>query len=172
MINLMKAAELFVKCLEAEGVTYIFGLPGEENLDLLEALRKSSIKFVVTRHEQGAGFMAATFGRLTGQPGVALATLGPGALNFTTAAAYANLGGMPVIFITGQKALKNNLQRLFQMVDATAVFRPITKLAKQITDANSIPELVRHAFQIAAAERPGAVLLELPEDVASEEVDI
>src|SRR3984957_17315410 len=113
----MNAAELMVKALEAEGVQYIFGIPGEENLDLLEAIRKSSIKLVVTRHEQAAVFMAATFGRLTGKAGVALSTLGPGATNLVTAAAYAQLGAMPMLMITGQKPIRTHKQGMFQLVD-------------------------------------------------------
>ena len=106
----MKASELFVKALESEGVEYIFGIPGEENLDLLDALSRSSIRLVVVRHEQAAGFMAATYGRLTGRAGVCLATLGPGATNLVTAAAYANLGAMPMVMITGQKPIKTSKQ--------------------------------------------------------------
>ena len=113
----MKASDLFVKALENEGVAYIFAVPGEENLDLLESLRTSKIKLIVTRHEQAAGFMAATVGRLTGKPGVCLSTLGPGATNFVTAAAYAQLGGMPILMITGQKPIKSSKQGHFQIID-------------------------------------------------------
>lgn len=167
----MKVAELFVKCLEREGVSFVFALPGEENLALLEALRTSSIKVIVTRHEQAAGFMAATIGRLTGKPGVCLSTLGPGATNFVTAAAYAQLGGMPMLMITGQKPVKRAKQGHFQIVDTVQIFRPVTKFSKQIVSSENIPALVREAFELAEAERPGAVHLELPEDVADEEVD-
>src|SRR3990167_7490787 len=125
----MKASDLLVKTLENEGVEYIFGLPGEENLDFVEALRTSKIKLIVTRHEQAAAFMAATYGRLTGKPGLCLSTLGPGALNLVNGVAYAQLGGMPLIALTGQKALLDNWQAKFQMVDIVNVMRPITKLA-------------------------------------------
>ncbi len=167
----MKASDLFVKCLENEGVEYIFGIPGEENLDLLESLCHSSIKFILTRHEQGAGFMAATYGRLTGKTGVCLATLGPGATNFVTCASYALLGGMPVLFITGQKPIKKSKQGRFQIIDVVQMMKPITKFSKQIVDANNIPHLVRDCFRLAEAEKPGAVHLELPEDIAAEMTD-
>ena len=167
----MKASDLFVKALENEGVRYIFGVPGEENLDLLESLRNSSIELIVTRHEQAAGFMAATFGRLTGKPGVALSTLGPGATNFVTAAAYANLGGMPILMITGQKPVKTSKQGHFQIVNTVEMFRPITKYTKQIVGASSIPFVVHEAFRTAAEERPGAAHIELPEDIAGEETE-
>lgn len=167
----MKASDLLVKCLEAEGVEYIFGIPGEENLDFLESLRTSSIKLIVTRHEQAAAFMAATYGRLTGKAGVALSTLGPGATNFTTAVAYAQLGGMPLLIITGQKPIKKSKQGRFQIINAVQMMKPITKFAKQISHGNTIPALVREAFRRAEEERPGAVHLELPEDIAAEETD-
>ncbi|WP_447969619.1 acetolactate synthase large subunit [Nitrospira sp. M1] len=165
----MKASDLLVQSLEAEGVEYIFALPGEENLDFLESLRSSSIKLVLTRHEQGAAFMAATYGRLTGKAGVCLATLGPGATNLTTPAAFANLGGMPLVMITGQKPIKQSKQGQFQIVDIVSLFAPICKMTKQIVHGNTIPALVREAFRLAEEERPGAVLLELPEDIAAEE---
>ena len=168
----MKASDLFVKALENEGVEYIFGIPGEENLDLLESLRTSSkIKLILTRHEQGAGFMAATYGRITGKAGVCLATLGPGATNFSTPAAYAHLGGFPLIMLTGQKPINKSKQGQFQIVDIVQLFDPVCKMSKQIVSGNLIPSLVREAFRIAEEERPGAVLLELPEDVAAEETD-
>lgn len=165
----MKASDLFVKALENEGVEYIFGIPGEENLDLLESLSKSSIKLILTRHEQGAGFMAATYGRLTGKPGVCLATLGPGATNLVTPAAYAQLGAMPMMMITGQKPIKKNKQASFQIIDVIDMMRPITKFTKQIVDSNMIASHIREAFRLATDERPGAVHLELPEDIAQEE---
>src|SRR5437588_7772718 len=165
----MKASDLFVKALEAENVQYVFGIPGEENLDLLESLRTSSIKLVLTRHEQAAGFMAATYGRLTGRAGVCLTTLGPGALNLTTSAAYAHLGAMPMVMITGQKAIRSSRQARFQIVDIVATMRPLTKMATQIVTAQSIPTLVRDAFRVAQQERPGPVHLELPEDIAADE---
>ncbi len=164
----MKASDLFVKALEKEGVKYIFGIPGEENLDFLNSLRNSKIKLILTRHEQGAGFMAATHGRLTGKVGVCLATLGPGATNFVTAAAYAQLGAMPIMMITGQKPIRKSKQGQFQIVDVVNMMRPLTKFTKQIVDANNIPSLVRESIRISEEERPGAVHLELPEDVAAE----
>lgn len=166
----MKASDLFVKALENEGVEYIFGIPGEENLDLLDSLRNSSIKFVLTRHEQAAAFMAATYGRLTGKAGVCLATLGPGATNLVTAIAYAQLGAMPMVIITGQKPIKAGLQGKFQILDIVRMMEPLTKDSDQIVYGRQIPALVRGAFRIAEEERPGAVHLELPEDIAEEEV--
>ena len=165
----MKASDLLVAALEAEGVEYIFAVPGEENLDLLESLRTSSIRLIVTRHEQGAGFMAATYGRLTGKAGVCLATLGPGATNLTTPAAYAALGAFPLVMITGQKPIKVSKQAQFQIVDVVSLFTPLCKMAKQIVNGERIPSLVREGFRRAQEERPGAVLLELPEDIAEEE---
>ncbi|ACY17775.1 acetolactate synthase large subunit [Haliangium ochraceum] len=164
----MKASDLFVKALEAEGVEYVFGVPGEENLDFLASLQNSSIKLVLTRHEQGAGFMAATYGRLTGKPGVCLSTLGPGATNLVTAAAYAQLGGLPMFMLTGQKPIKTSKQAQFQIVDVVDMMRPLTKYTRQIVSADSIPSRVREAFRLAQEERPGAVHLELPEDIAAE----
>lgn len=166
----MKASDLFVKALENEGVEYIFGVPGEENLDFVESLKDSSIKLMVTRHEQAAGFMAATYGRLTGKPGVCLSTLGPGATNFVTAAAYATLGGMPMLMITGQKPILSSKQGQFQIVDIVNLMKPVTKYATQIVSASTIPARVREAFRVSMAERPGAVHLELPEDIAALEV--
>jgi acetolactate synthase-1/2/3 large subunit len=167
----MKASDLFVKALENEGVEYVFGIPGEENLDFLNSLKGSKIKLILTRHEQGAGFMAATVGRLTGKPGVCLSTLGPGATNLVTPAAYANLGAMPMLMITGQKPIKKSKQGRFQIIDTVDMMRPITKYSKQIVNGNSIPSMTREAFRIAQEERPGAVHLELPEDIAAEECE-
>ena len=164
-----KGSDLLVAALENEGVTCIFAIPGEENLDVLESLRHSKIRLILTRHEQAAGFMAATYGRLTGRAGVCLTTLGPGALNLTTAAAYAHLGAMPMVMITGQKAIRSSRQAKFQIVDIVATMRPLTKMATQIVSAQSIPTLVRDAFRVAQQERPGPVHLELPEDVAAEQ---
>jgi acetolactate synthase-1/2/3 large subunit len=166
----MKASDLFVKALENEGVKRIFAVPGEENLDVVESLRRSTIELVLTRHEQSAAFMAATHGRLTGQPGVCMATLGPGALNLVTGAAYAHLGAMPMVLITGQKAIMTARQARFQIVDIVATMKPLTKASRQIVSAASIPTVVRDAFRVAAEERPGPVHLELPEDVAAEQV--
>lgn len=166
-----KASDLLVQALENEGVEYIFGIPGEENLDMLNSLKDSKIKLVLTRHEQGAGFMAATYGRLTGNPGVCLSTLGPGATNFVTPAAYAQLGAMPMMMITGQKPIKKSKQGRFQIVDIVGMMQPLTKFTRQIVSGNNIPSLVRESFRQAMEERPGAVHLELPEDVAAEEAD-
>jgi acetolactate synthase-1/2/3 large subunit len=165
----MKASDLFVRALEAEGVEYIFGIPGEENLDMLNSLKDSRIKLILTRHEQAAGFMAATYGRLTGKPGVCLSTLGPGATNFVTAAAYANLGGMPMCMITGQKPVKSSKQGHFQIVDIVDMMKPLTKFTRQIVSGDNIPSRVREAFRLSVEERPGAVHLEFPEDIAAEE---
>ncbi len=165
---MVKGSDLLVAALENEGVDRIFGVPGEENLDVVDSLRHSSIRLVLTRHEQAAAFMAATHGRLTGRPGVCLTTLGPGALNLTTGAAYANLGAMPMVMITGQKGILSSRQARFQIVDVVGAFRPLTKLSRQIVSPGSIPTLVRDAFHLAMEERPGPVLLELPEDIAGE----
>lgn len=167
----MKASDVFISAIEKEGVKYIFGVPGEENIQLLESIRKSSIKFIVTRHEQVAGFMAATVGRLTGTPGVCLSTLGPGATNFMTAIAYAQLGGMPALFITGQKPIKSSKQGHFQIINTVEMMRPLTKYSKQVTHAQQIPAMIREAFKKSMEERPGAVHIELPEDIASDEID-
>jgi len=163
-----KASDLFVECLEREGVEYVFGLPGEESLDLLESIRKSSIKFVVTRHEQAAAFMAATCGRLTGIAGVVLSTLGPGATNLVTGVAYAQLGGMPLVVVTGQKPVRKSKQGQFQIINVVQMMQPITKISRQIVSPDLIPSVVRDSFRRAEEERPGAVHLELPEDIASE----
>ena len=167
-----KASDLFIQCLEQEGVEYIFGVPGEENLDFLDSLSRSTkIKLILTRHEQGAGFMAATYGRHTGKTGVCLATLGPGATNFVTAAAYAQLGGMPMLMITGQKPIKKSKQGRFQILDVVAMMGPITKYTYQMASADNIPSRVREAIRLAEEEKPGAVHLELPEDIADEQTD-
>ncbi|MED5389689.1 MAG: acetolactate synthase large subunit [Pseudomonadota bacterium] len=164
----MKASDLFVRALEAEGVEHVFAIPGEENLDLLESLRGSKIKLVITRHEQAAGFMASTYGRLTGKAGVCMSTLGPGATNFVTAAAYAQLGAMPMVMITGQKPIKTSKQGQFQIIDVVDMMRPLTKFTKQVVSGDSIPTRIREAFRLAQEERPGATHLELPEDIARE----
>jgi acetolactate synthase-1/2/3 large subunit len=166
-----KAADVVVQCLENEGVEFVFGIPGEENLDLLESLRKSKIKLVLTRHEQSAGFMAATYGRLTGKTGVSLSTLGPGATNLVTAGAYAYLGGMPMLMITGQKPIKKSKQGRFQILDVVGMMQPLTKYTHQLASADNIPSRVREAFRLAEEEKPGAVHLELPEDIAAEQTD-
>ena len=166
-----KGSDLLVAALENEGVDRIFGVPGEENLDVVESLRKSSIQLILTRHEQAAAFMAATYGRLAGKPGVCITTLGPGALNLTTGAAYALLGAMPMVMLTGQKGIMSSRQAKFQIVDVVGTFKPLTKLSLQIVSTSTIPTLVRDAFRIATQERPGPVLLELPEDIAGEETE-
>lgn len=171
-IVMPKASDLFVAALENEGVDRIFALPGEENLDFVESLRTSKIELVLVRHEQAAAFMAATYGRLTGKPGVCLTTLGPGALNLTTGAAYALLGAMPMIMITGQKGILSSRQARFQVVDMIATMKPLTKLARQIISPKMIPTVVREAFRVAAEERPGPVHLELPEDIAGAECEM
>ena len=168
----MKASDLFIKCLEEEGVEYVFGVPGEENLDFLDSLSRSeSIKLILTRHEQGAGFMAATYGRHTGKTGVCLATLGPGATNLVTAAAYANLGGMPILMVTGQKPIKSSKQGRFQILDVVDMMRPITKYTHQLASSDNIPSRVREAFRLAEEEKPGATHIEFPEDIADEQTD-
>jgi len=148
----MKASDLFVKVLEEENVEYIFGIPGEENLDFLDSLRKTKIKFIITRNEQTAVFMAANYGRFTGKPGVALSTLGPGATNLMTGVGYAQLNGIPVILITGQKPIKKSKQGEFQVIDVVSMMRPLTKMAKQIVSADRIPSLLRQAFKSAIAK--------------------
>ena len=168
----MKASDLFVKCLEEEGVEYIFGIPGEENLDLLDSLRNSSIKLILTRHEQAAGFMAATYGRLTGRSGVCMSTLGPGATNLVTAAAYAQLAAMPLVMITGQKPVTHSKQGKFQILDVVEMMLPITKFTHQIVSGSNIPTRIREAFRITQEERPGAAHLELPEDIAAEDTEV
>jgi acetolactate synthase I/II/III large subunit len=170
-VSKVKASDLLVDALENEGIEYIFGIPGEENLDLLESLRESKIKLVITRHEQAAGFMAATVGRLTGKLGVCLSTLGPGATNFVTAAAYAQLGAMPMMMITGQKPIKKSKQARFQIIDVVGMMDPVTKYARQVVHGANIPSAVREAVRLAEEERPGAVHLEIPEDIAAEIVE-
>jgi acetolactate synthase-1/2/3 large subunit len=167
----VKASDLFVRQLEEEGVEYIFGLPGEENLDFLESLRTSKIRLIITRHEQTAAFMAATYGRLTGKAGVCFSTLGPGATNLVTGVAHAQLIGAPFVSISGQKSVRSNWQARFQLIDVVSLMRPITKNSESIVDPGNIPTIVRNAFKLAQAERPGAVHIELPEDVAASETD-
>ncbi|MBI3607974.1 MAG: acetolactate synthase large subunit, partial [Nitrospirae bacterium] len=164
----MTAAELFVKCLEAEGVEVIFGLPGEENLDLLDALSRSPIRFVTVRHEQGAAFMADVYGRLTGRAGVCLATLGPGATNLATGIGDANLDHAPLVAITGQAGLERVHKESHQYVNIVEAFAPLTKWNARVQRASAVAEIVHHAFRTAQAEKPGACHIELPEDVAGE----
>ena len=167
----MKASDLLVRQLEEEGVEYVFGLPGEENLSFLESLRTSRIKVQITRHEQAAAFQAATYGRLTKKAGVCFSTLGPGATNLVTGIAHAQLIGAPLVAITGQKALRDNWQARFQLIDVVSLMRPITKHSTSIADPSTIPTVVRNAFKLAQAERPGAVHIELPADVAQSATD-
>ncbi len=161
-----KASDLFVRCLEAEGVTQIFGVPGEENADLMMSLMDSPIEFVLCRHEQAAAFMADVYGRLTGKPGVCLATLGPGATNLVTGIADANMDRAPLVAIIGQASTRRLHKESHQNMDAIAMFAPITKWAQSISSAETIPEVLRKAFKLAATEKPGACVIELPEDVA------
>ncbi len=168
----MKTSDLLVRCLEAEGVRWVFAVPGEENIDLLESIRTSEVELVVVRHEQAAGFMAATVGRLTGRPGVALATLGPGATNLVTAAAYAGLGGMPMVLLTGQKPIRESKQGAFQILDVVGMMRPLSKFTHQVVSGSYLPSRVREAFRLAAEERPGTAHLELPEDVLRDDAAV
>jgi acetolactate synthase-1/2/3 large subunit len=167
----MKASELFVEQLKEEGVTCLFGLPGEENLPLLEAVRKANLQVFITRHEQAAAFMAATCGRLTGKAGVCFSTLGPGATNLVTGIVHSQLIGAPLVSISAQKPRKENRQGKFQLVDVVGLMKPVTKKTFSIFDPSTIPTVIREAFKTAEAERPGAVHIELPEDVAEEETN-
>ncbi|HAQ06842.1 MAG TPA: acetolactate synthase large subunit, partial [Bacillus bacterium] len=167
----MKAAELLIKCLEHEGVEYIFGVPGEENLDIMDALLDSSIEFIVTRHETNAAFMAGTYGRLTGKPGVCLATLGPGATNLLTGVANSNMDHSPVIAITGQAGLDRQHKISHQYYDLVSMFEPVTKWNTQVKKAEIIPEVIRKAYDVAQGEKPGATHIDLPEDIAAMEVE-
>ncbi len=167
----MKVSDLFVKCLENEGVKYVFGVPGEENEDILFSLEQSSIRFIPTRHEQGAAFMADVWGRLTGRAGVCLATLGPGATNLITGVADASLDKSPLVAITGQAGLNRIAKESHQYLDIINMFRPITKWNAAVSSPEVVPELVRKAFKVAESEKPGATHIELSEDVAKMEVD-
>lgn len=167
----MNTAELLIQCLENEGVQYIFGLPGEENLHVLEAIKKSKIQFITVRHEQGAAFMADVYGRLTGRAGVCLSTLGPGATNLMTGVADANLDRAPLIAITGQVGTDRMHIESHQYLDLVAMFTPVTKWTTQIVRPNTTAEVVRRAFKIAQTEKPGAVHIDLPEDVAAMPAD-
>lgn len=164
----MKASDLFIKVLEQKWVTVIYWVPGEENLDLLNSLKDSKIKLILTRNEQTAVFMAATYGRLTGKTGVALATLWPWATNMMTGVAYAQLWGMPVMVITGQKPQNKSKQGQFQIIDVVSMMKPVTKYATSIANGVRIPYILENAFRIAEEEKPGAVCIELPEDIAAE----
>ena len=167
----MKAAELFVKCLENEGVEYIFGVPGEENLDLMDALLDSSIQFVTCRHEQGAAFMADVYGRLTGRAGVCLATLGPGATNLITGVADANMDHAPLVAIAGQASTSRLHKESHQVLDLELMFQPITKYSSRLLTPNIIPEVVRKAFKLAQTEKTGATFIEFPENIAKMLID-
>ncbi len=162
----MKAAELFIKCLENEGVEYIFGIPGEENLDVMDALLNSKIQFITCRHEQGAAFMADVYGRLTGRAGVCMATLGPGATNLITGVADANMDHAPVVAIAGQAPTYRLHKESHQVLDLNKIFQPITKYSSQILEAETIPEVVRKAFKLSQAEKSGATFIEFPENIA------
>ena len=163
----MKASDLFVQCLEQEGVEYIFGVPGEENADFMISLEKSkTIKFILCRHEQGAAFMAEAYGRLTGHVAGCLGTLGPGATNLTTGVADGNMDRAPMLVLTGQGASTRLHKESHQVMDVVAMYRPITKWAQQVHHPDNIPEIVRKAVRTAKVEKPGAALIELPEDVA------
>ena len=162
----MKAAELFIRCLENEGVEYIFGIPGEENIDVMDALLDSSIKFITVRHEQGAAFMADMYGRLTGKAGVCLGTLGPGATNLVTGFADANMDRAPIIGIAGQGATTRMHKESHQILDLVNLFEPISKYSTEIIHADIIPEVVRKAFKDAQAEKPGGAFISFPENIA------
>ena len=168
----IKASDLLIKCLETEGVKYIFGIPGEENADFMMSLLDSKIKFILTRHEQGAAFMADVYGRLTGKVGVCLSTLGPGATNLTTGVANANMDRSRLLSITGQKNSHLLHKESHQNMNVVHMFEPITKWSWSIRNARNIPEIVRRAFKIAMAEKPGAVHIELPQDIAKRESSI
>lgn len=166
----MRCAELFVQCLENEGVEYIFGIPGEENLDVMDALLGSNIKFITTRHEQGAAFMADVYGRLTGKPGVCLATLGPGATNLITGVADANMDRAPIIAIAGQGSTHRLHKESHQILDLVNLFEPISKYSVQIREPEIVPEVVRKAFKVAKAEKPGCSFIDFPENIAGEDL--
>ncbi|HFD79481.1 MAG TPA: acetolactate synthase large subunit [Gammaproteobacteria bacterium] len=162
----MNAAQLFIQCLENEGVEYIFGVPGEENLDIMDALLDSRIQFITTRHEQGAAFMADVYGRLTGRAGVCLSTLGPGATNLVTGVADANMDHAPVVAIAGQAGTNRLHKESHQVLDLELIFQPVCKYVSRVLSPDVIPEVVRKAFKIAQSEKTGASFIELPEDVA------
>lgn len=166
----MIASELFVQCLENEGIEYIFGIPGEENIAVMDALLGSKIRFVTTRHEQGAAFMADVYGRLTGRAGVCLATLGPGATNLITGVADANMDYAPIVALAGQGATTRMHKESHQVLDLVNLFKPITKYSTEVLEPEVIPEIVRKAFKVAQAEKPGGSFISLPENIASMEV--
>src|SRR6056297_495694 len=161
----MKASDLLVRCLEAEGIEYVFGVPGEENADFMLSLEKSdSIRFILCRHEQGAAFMAEVYGRLTGTPAACLSTLGPGATNLITGVADANMDRAPMLVLTCQGSTKRLHKESHQIMDVVKMFEPVTKWAETVIHADTIPEIIRKAVRVARTEKPGAVLIELPED--------
>ena len=166
----MNTAQVLVKCLESEGVQYIFGIPGEENLEIIEALRDSPIQFITVRHEQGAAFMADVYGRLTGRAGVCLATLGPGATNLVTGVADANMDGAPLVAITGQVGTERMHLTSHQFLDLVTLFEPVTKRSRQIVRADTVNEIIRIAFKYAQSEKPGACHVDLPCNIARMEV--
>ncbi len=168
----MKASDLFLKCLEAEGVDTIFGIPGEENADFMMSVLDSPIEFVICRHEQAAAFMADMYGRMTGKPGVCLATLGPGATNLTTGLGQANMDCSPVVGIIGQAGTYRLHKESHQNMDAVAMFKPLTKWAATVMAPDNIPEIVRKAFRLATSEKPGVTVIELPEDIAKGNSDL
>src|SRR3981081_4150177 len=163
--NGLNAAQLLVRCLENEGVKYVFGIPGEENIHFVDALNGSSIRFILVRHEQGAAFMADMYGRLTGRAGVCIATLGPGAINLLLGVADAHTDSAPLVAISAQVALSRIYKESHQGVDLVGMFRPVTKWADIVLKPEAVPEMVRKAFKLAQTERPGAVYLAVPEDV-------
>ena len=163
----MNAAELFVRCLENEDVDYIFGIPGEENIDMMDTLLDSTIRFITTRHEQGAAFMADVYGRLTGRAGVCLSTLGPGATNLVTGVADANMDRAPVVAIAGQAATTRMHNESHQYLDLVRLFEPISKYSTQIRAPQTVPEVVRKAFKVAQAEKPGVSFIDFPENIAA-----
>src|SRR5210317_650989 len=163
----MKASDLLVRCLEEEGIEYIFGVPGEENADFMMSLEKSKkIRFILTRHEQGAAFMAEIYGRLTGNPAGCLGTLGPGATNLITGVADANMDRAPMLVLTGQGASTRLHKESHQIMDVVSMFEPVTKWAMGVLHEDTIPEIVRKAVRLSRTEKPGACLIELPEDIA------
>jgi acetolactate synthase I/II/III large subunit len=169
-VFIMRVAELLVKCLEHEGVKYIFGVPGEENIDIMDALLDSNIEFILTRHETSAAFMAGTYGRLTGKPGVCLATLGPGATNLLTGVANSNMDLSPLVALTGQAGLERQHKISHQYYDLVSIYEPVTKWNAQIKTTEIVPEVVRKAFQVATQEKPGATHIDIPEDIAAMEL--
>ena len=167
----MTAAELFVRCLENEDVDYVFGIPGEENIDMMDVLLDSPIRFITTRHEQGAAFMADVYGRLTGRAGVCLSTLGPGATNLVTGVADAKMDRAPVVAIAGQAATTRMHKESHQHLDLVSLFAPISKYSTQIREPEIIPEVVRKAFKQALTEKPGVSFIDFPENVAGADVE-